>query len=402
MMIRSMKNTTLLSGATIVAVGAMVLFFFFPIKKFFAIGDSPVELYYADHISNAHQEVIDRFNEEYKDQIKVVPVDLPFSKFSTNELKEMLARSLRSKSERLDVFSVDVIWVPRFAKWAYALDKHFNQESLNALNRTALESCYYDEKLVTMPIYIDVGILYYRRDLLRRFKDYEDIEKNLEQCITWDDFISLGKRWQQYNLPYFVFPADNFEGFICLFLETISEQQNKLIFEGDSINLDQPDVKRGLKLLHDMIHKWQFTPQVVTDFNENQCLNYALDNDALFVRGWPGYRFNFDGPPANYEKLQQLVEIPVPHFPGEEKSGVYGGWNLMISKFSKKKKEALEFISFIQQERQQMIFFEKSGYFPVLNSIYQNSEFIRQNPEITYCNELLKTGRHRPFREKKE
>jgi multiple sugar transport system substrate-binding protein len=71
----------------------------------------------------------------------------------------------------------------------------------------------------------------------------------------------------------------------------------------------------------------------------------------------------------------------------------------MISKFSSKKHESLEFIRFIQQEQNQILFYKKSGFFPVLNSIYKNSEFIRENPEIKYCADLLKTGRHRPFRE---
>jgi multiple sugar transport system substrate-binding protein len=32
----------------------------------------------------------------------------PFQKFSTNERKELLTRSLRSKSDRIDIFSVDL------------------------------------------------------------------------------------------------------------------------------------------------------------------------------------------------------------------------------------------------------------------------------------------------------
>lgn len=75
------------------------------------------QIFFADNISNAHRKLIERFNEEFKGQIEVIPIDLPFSKFSTNERKELLARSLRSKSERIDVFAVDLIWVPRFARW---------------------------------------------------------------------------------------------------------------------------------------------------------------------------------------------------------------------------------------------------------------------------------------------
>lgn len=394
-----MRNFTLWLVTIIVVIGAVFIFFFIPFRDTFTSDNNTVEIYYADHISAAHQEIIDRFNSEYEGKIRVIPVDLPFSKFSTNELKEMLARSLRSKSERLDVFSVDIIWVPRFAKWAYSLDRHFSAGLLDKINKDALESCYYNNQLVTIPIYIDVGLLYYRRDLLQRFNDYAQIEEKLRNSMTWDEFITLGHRWKETGLPYFIFPADNYEGFICLFHETISRQQSRQIFAEDSVQLNHSGVKRGLKLLHDMIHTWHFTPAVVTEYNETQCINYALEHDALFVRGWPGYRLQYKNNVAHPEKLTQLAEAPMPSFPAAERTGVFGGWNLMISKFSTKKDEALEFIKYTQKERNQITLYEKSGYFPILNTIFEDRNFIRKHPNIPFYNALLNKGRHRPFRE---
>ena len=66
-------------------------------------------IYFVDHISSAHQKVIDLFNEKNKGSIKVETINLSFEKFSTNERKELLARYLRSKNNRIDIFSVDQI-----------------------------------------------------------------------------------------------------------------------------------------------------------------------------------------------------------------------------------------------------------------------------------------------------
>src|SRR5512140_3173445 len=77
----------------------------------------PTRVYFADNISKAHRVIIAEFNKRHAGSIEVVPVDLPFDKFSTNERKELLARSLRSKSDKIDIFAVDLIWVPRFARW---------------------------------------------------------------------------------------------------------------------------------------------------------------------------------------------------------------------------------------------------------------------------------------------
>src|SRR3989304_9804646 len=109
---------------------------------FFTFVLSPVDLdsrstskiktiYFVDHISSAHQKVINRFNEKYKGSIKVETINLSFEKFSTNERKELLARYLRSKNDRIDIFSIDQIWVPRFAKWGVPLDKFFKDDEKN-------------------------------------------------------------------------------------------------------------------------------------------------------------------------------------------------------------------------------------------------------------------------------
>jgi multiple sugar transport system substrate-binding protein len=97
--------------------------------------------------------------------------------------------------------------------------------------------------------------------------------------------------------------------------------------------------------------------------------------------------------------LEQLVEAPIPHFQETEKTGVFGGWNLMISKFSTKREQALEFLKYILEKRNQMTLHEKSGYMPILNSIYTNADIVKKNPQLSYYNFLLNKGRHRPFRE---
>ncbi len=124
---RLFTGTNLLIVSVVIAGVALFIFVFMPI----GIAEAPIanatQIYFADNISAAHQKVINRFNETYHGRFEVVPVNLPFTKFSTNERKQLLTRALRSKSSRLDIFAVDVVWVPRFVKWAEPLAKYFSQ-----------------------------------------------------------------------------------------------------------------------------------------------------------------------------------------------------------------------------------------------------------------------------------
>ena len=134
--------------------------------------DKVRKIYFSDNISTAHRKIISLFNEKYKDQIEVIPVNLPFEKFSTNERKQLLARSLRSKSTSLDIFAVDLFWVPRFAKWAEPLGDYFSDSDRENYLDYALETCFYEQKLVSIPLYIDIFGMYYRRDLLEQLPDH--------------------------------------------------------------------------------------------------------------------------------------------------------------------------------------------------------------------------------------
>ena len=395
---RKIKNTSFWFVIIFIALIAAFIFFFLPIRGSLYSKTGPSEVYFVDNITQAHIKIIERFNNEYQDRIHIIPVDLPFNKFSTNDRKEMLARSLRSKSERLDIFSVDVIWIPRFARWAYPLDGHIDRKILDSFTKPVLESCYYEGKLVTLPFYTNVGVFYYRKDLIRKLPDYKSIEKKLQSSIEWNEFIKLGEQWKKEKTPFFIFPADNYEGLMCFFYEIMSEKTIREAFSSDKVNLELPMVKRSLNLLYNFTNTWKFTPMEVTEFDELESLNYALEKDALFIRGWPGYRIHHKNNVTEPEKLSQIVEMPIPHFSDVKKYGVFGGWNLMLSKFSTKKEEAIEFIKFVQREENQILLLEEAGHLPVIESLYQDSSLLDRHPEVSYYKKLLDKGRHRPVR----
>lgn len=140
--------------------------------------DSEIVITYADNISSAHKYLIEKFNKINKGKIRIEPIDLPFSKFSTNERKELIARSLRSKSKKLDIFAVDLIWTARFAKWAEPLDKYVTPNDTTDILSQPLESCKFNNHLFALPIYLDIGTIFYRKDLIKQIPNYKAFEKN--------------------------------------------------------------------------------------------------------------------------------------------------------------------------------------------------------------------------------
>ena len=353
------------------------------------------KVYFADRISPAHRKIIDRFNELHRGRIEILPVDLPFDKFSTNERKELLARSLRSRSDKLDLFSVDLIWVQRFARWCEPLDRYFPPEQRKDLIPVALESCFYETTLVAMPLHIDIGLMYYRQDLLRSLPDAAAVEDRWRASISWPEFIGLQRRLKYTGKPYYIFQGDEFEGLVCNYLELVRGQDPGAV-SSTKIDLSSVAARSALQMLVDLVYTEKMSPLRVTEFDEPRSYTFMLDSNAVFVRGWPNFVENFRATYPDTSRLIHVRKAALPHFGGQPPTSVFGGWNLMLSKFSTRKAEALEFIRFVETKEAQQILYESDGFLPVTNAIYSDSLYMGTHPDLGYYHKLLSRGFHRP------
>ncbi|MBP6672533.1 MAG: extracellular solute-binding protein [Bacteroidetes bacterium] len=389
-----MKNfTKQYWGAILLAVIALL----YLIPYYFAIQrekDPVIEIYFADRITAAHQVLIDKYNALNAGKVRVVPTDFPNDDFSTNERKEILARSLRGEGDGIDLFAVDVIWVARFAKWCEPLGNYFTQEELSKISTISLQACYSDSQLVAIPFVRDQGVLFYREDILEKLPGGPGMIRQLDKGITWDEFTAF-KRSLPGRQPYYIFPAAEYEGMICSFIENLLSVDPEY-FNRHGFDFNTPEARRTLQLMVDLINKDRSTPSVVTSFTEVPSFKYFIENDGLFIRGWTTYDKDFETAPFDVNKQSKLKKAPLPYMTDGSPSSVLGGWDLMISKFSTKKNAVADFVKFLLREESQEIFYSQSGYYPVLNSFYEDSSYSRKYPDIRFIKSLLKSGVYRP------
>ncbi|GAB4338134.1 MAG: ABC transporter substrate-binding protein [Calditrichia bacterium] len=389
------KNYLWASG---IAIIILLFLLFIYLRSPLNSGESITRVYFADNISETQKKLIEKFNKRYAGLIEIVPIDLPFSKFSTNERKEILARSLRTNSEMIDIFTVDVIWVPRFAKWAENLQPYFNEEELREYLPKALGSCQYKGDLVASPFYIDVGLMYYRKDIISQLPNSEEIIQKLKKSVTWEEMLQLADQLPQYRSSFYLYPAKSFEGLVCAFMDLLNPAKHS-ITQGDSVNLVFPEAIRALTFLTDLVQKYRLTPRVVLNYDEFQCYLYSLKSDAVFMRGWPGFGRQHRYLVADTTKIDMFDVAALPHFSGETPSPVIGGWNLMVAKSSRKKWAAVKFLKFILEEENQKMIYETGGFIPVNLKVYRDTEFLGRYREVEYLRKLVEQGVHRPYSE---
>ena len=384
-------------GALFIIIISSIFFLTIPYQFNLIKEDATKKVYYVDNISIAHQTIINKFNNKYKGEIEVIPVNLPFNKFTTNDRKAILTRSLRNRSDGIDIFAVDLIWISRFSKWSYPLEKDIDKSIIGRFNDIALEACYQNENLLAFPLFLDMGVLYYRKDLINQFKDGAVLEDKIKKSLTWDQFIDLGKRFKDSPNPYYIFPGGNFEGMLCTYHEMLSIEQSNEIFYNHPYNLLTHSSERALNQMVDFIYKYKFSPVEVTKFDDFSAYMHGYNSDAVFLRGWIGFHKHYREFLADTTKIKNMRLAPLPHFEGNKSSSVFGGWSLMISKFSNQKEEALKFIRFLFEKENQIILYEKGGYLPVNTEVYSDSLFMNKHSELENLMEIMTWAKHRPL-----
>ena len=351
------------------------------------------KVYFADRMTAAHKTLIARFNKLHKGKIEVIPIDFPID-FTTNQKKELLARSLRGHGNGIDIFAVDIIWVQRFAKWGEPLDKYFTQAEKNSLLNIALNSCYSDGEMVATPLDLVEGVMYYRQDLLKKMKNGNEIINKIQKGITWSDFIKL-KTQLNYKNPFYVFPAADCEGLVCNFTGDLLSIRPDY-FKQEGFNFETSSAKKSLKLMVDLVNKFNLSPPVVSKFKEIPSYKYFVKKNGLFLMGWNSYDKDFEEIPYDIVKQNNLRKAPLPYFKNGKPSTIIGGWDLMINKFSDKKKEAVEFIKFLLSNESQETFYKESAYCPVIKKFYVDSDILKKYQDIKFIKKLLKNAVRRP------
>ena len=132
-----------------------------------------------------------------------------------------LARNFSAKSSSIDVMMLDVVWPGSFAPYLVnlkpALGKQAKLHAAGDHRRTTPSS----GKLVAMPWFGDFGILYYRKDLLKKY-GYSSPPTTWAQLGAMAKKIQDGERASNPNFYGFVYQGNAYEGLTCDALEWIA------------------------------------------------------------------------------------------------------------------------------------------------------------------------------------
>jgi len=353
----------------------------------FAVGGAPAEL-------DFWRELIAEFEKQ-----TAIKIDLLRQPTDTDLRKQGLVTSLQSAKTDPDVFLMDVAWLAQFAAsdWLEPLDSYaktnqldpevFFKKVLNLVDK-------YRGQLVALPVYVDGGILYYRKDLLERY----GIEKPPQ---TWQQLVEQAKKVQKEarktnpNFYGFVWQGAQYEGLVCTWLEFAGSNGGGIVLDGKGIKISTRENINATWFMRDLIHGYKISPpNTFTEMKEEEVRIFFQQGNALFERNWPYAWALHQGEDSSVKG--KLGVTALPHFAGSESVSTLGGWHIGMSKHSDAKQKSFEFIKFVLSYDTQKKLALKLGWNPARRDVYTDADVIEKLPHFAYLRDVFENLSPRP------
>ncbi|MBB6121747.1 extracellular solute-binding protein [Nocardiopsis algeriensis] len=323
-------------------------------------------------------------------------VDILWLSPRADEQRSQLAVAMQTDPASYDVVLIDNQWVPEFSErsWIRAVDTEHDDLAWNGfLSRAQQAVCHLDRPWA-VPLHMDVGLLYYRADLV----DPDDIAEAIEadDANSWQELLELaGEVRDEHGLPYgYTGQFGNYEGLTVNALEFLLHDaagpdggQELFIGEDDGACATAVATSTefgGLRPLEDEFTHGRAGESVIPasalEETETESLNRFRDGDVVFMRHWPRAVPQLQADAGGTETLQEGLEwvgwggkaegaepafgvLPLP-------TAVLGGNGLAVTEGTRHPEEAWSLVRTMTDEDAQEDL-HASGLLPARRSGYQ-------------------------------
>jgi multiple sugar transport system substrate-binding protein len=335
-------------------------------------------------------EMIDIFHRENPD-IKVLREIGPHSSTAFHDL---LSQKLKNRSKDVDVFFMDVIWPPEFAAagWAMPLgDKFLPEEQKKFLDGTILANTY-KGNVYGVPLFIDSGMLFYRKDLLEKH--------GFSPPGTWNEMVDQAKKIVEgesvegNHIYGYSGQFKQYEGLVCDMMEYILSNKGHIIDDKGNITIAAKPAVDAVRFVRDNVIG-EIAPRGVLTYQEPESLDLFIQGRAVFLRSWP-YAWSVSNDKTRSRIAGKVGISQLPHFNKGKSYSTLGGWQLGISSYSGNKEAAWKFISFLTSDRIQKLYSIKAGKAPTRKALFDDPELLEANPHFADMKEVFLSAYPRP------
>jgi multiple sugar transport system substrate-binding protein len=312
---------------------------------------------------------------------------------SSTEFHDLVTQKLRNGDVEMDVFFMDVIWPGEFAAagWALPLDEYFSLAQQKEFLEAPIRANRYNDHIYGVPLFVDAGMLYFRKDFLQKYQ--------LSPPRTWPELVDQAKlileRERDPFLTGYSAQFKQYEGLVCNMMEFIMSNGATLWDEANlKGTLHGAKAIGAVRFVRDQIIR-AISHRGVLAYQEPESLALFTQGKAVFHRNWP-YAWEVANDPLRSKVAGKVGMAPLPAFPGGESVATLGGWQLGISRFSRRPKLAWQFVKYMSSAPVQKQIALSTGRGPARSALYRDGEVLKKHPHFQARFETFRSASPRP------
>jgi trehalose/maltose transport system substrate-binding protein len=297
---------------------------------------------------------------------------------------------LQHRSSAVDVFEIDTTWPGLFASYLVDLSTSLADRIQDELPEL-IQNATFGNRIVAAPFLVGYGLLYYRKDLVRKYgfahppRTWSELERQSRRIQQGERRAGNSEFWG------YVWQGADYEGLTCNALEwQYSQGGGNFITSARQAHVDNEQAIQAFA----RAARWVGTisPPGVTAYVEEDSRNIWQSGNAAFLRNW-GYVYPLAKKSARIGSLFAVAPLPSAE---NRHSSVLGGWYLGVTAATHHKAEALAFVSFMTSKAVQIRRAIHGGFLPTLRSVYRDPAVLRSNEIFSSVAEVANGAVRRP------
>lgn len=311
---------------------------------------------------------------------------LPEPESSTRQLRmhlEMLAQHASTP----DVFAVDVVWPGMLAEHLVDLKPLLSREAAEHFP-AMVQNFTVDGRLVALPYRTDMGVLFYRTDLLREYgyrappSTWSELEEMARTILAKERAKGNTSLWG------FVFPGAADEGLTCVALEWQASEGGGVIVEpGGAVSLDNPRTIFALSRAASWVGT--ISPPGIPAYQQWDAQSAWLSGNAVFMRDWPS---RYAPGQAEGSPVRDKFEVaPLPSGRAG-RAHTLGGFGLGVSRYSRHQAEAEALVRYLSGRDAQRWRSRVTSTLPTIPDLYDDADLLKANPALSHMKRARVSG----------
>jgi len=336
------------------------------------------------------REMRDRLYREFTAQTGIRVRLLPCPESAVEQLmlwQRLLGSGPGSPQVPPDVFSVDVIWPGILEKDLIDLKPLVAGDEAQHFPGLVANMTV-GGRMVALPSRMDIGLMYYRTDLLQRY-GYRAPPQ------TWGELESMAARIQRGerargNAGFwgYVWEGAISESLTCNALEWQASEGGGLIIDADGrVTVNNAKAIRAWE----RAARWvgSISPPGVTTYKESDAMNLWLSGEAAFLRHWTvGYVM------SRSDNSAVKASFGVSLLPRGEagRAEVFGGDGYAVSRHSTHPREAVALARFLCSRKAEAMEAHDLSTPPTIPALYADPELLAANPQFQPVKDVVLEG----------